>query len=281
VANSGLESTWQTYLDASPPKTFATQADALRYVKSAANTILTNPTARTGLSGFSGILHILNEHVPLAGRGIVVGGQGVGDLRITGNTISGVLMGISVGVSHRASAAEAQAKQRVPDHMQTIRIAGNTITCNVNDLAAKYARFGIFVGSAASLEIEGNRLSTSPVGVAAAPAADGIRVAGYLGAKAVIRQNYTTGFAMGIRVIPLAGNGPGTRAPGFSDFSYTAPIRPGSLWLVADNAIQTARVPPPVGPFWPTVTRPGAAAPPLPAPYIDAPACLLVGNAVS
>jgi hypothetical protein len=283
VAASGLESTWQTFLNANAPKAFATPADALRYVKTAADTILTTPAARAGLSGFGGILHILNEHVPLAGRGIVVGGQAIGDLHIVGNTISDVLLGISVAVSHRASATETKAKQRTPDHMQTIRIASNTIACSANDVAGRNARFGVFVGNANSLEIEGNRLTLTRAGITVAPPADAIRVVGYLGPKAVIRHNYVSSFAMGIRVVPLTGNGPGTRAPVFQDFSYLAPIRFGSQWLVADNFIEgaSARVPP-IGPFWKTKNTSGnPAGAAVPNPYIDAPACMRVNNAHS
>jgi hypothetical protein len=273
ATDTGLATTWQTYLNANAPKEFATQIDAARYVKAQANTILTTAEARVGLSAFSGVLHTLNQHVPLAGRGIVVGGQAIGDLHIRDNVISGVLMGISVGVSHRASTAEADAKQRTPDHMQTIRIVGNTIACSANDVASKSARFGVFVGNANSLEIAGNRVTSTAAGISTTPPADAIRVVGYIGMKAVIRHNHATGFAMGIRVIPLTGNGPGKRAPSLSGVAYTDPIRSGSLWLVADNAIESASATAPIGPFTPT-----KGSPPAPAAYIDAAACVLVNN---
>jgi len=290
TASKGLQTTWQTYLDANAPKTFATQADAIRYVKQAASTILTDPAARAGLSGFAGVLHTLNEHVPLAGRGIVVGGQAITDLRIVGNTISGVILGLSVGVSHRASAAENKAKQRTPDHMGTVSILDNTIACSANDVASKQARFGIFVGSAHSLEIDGNRLTLAPAGITTAPPADAIRVIGYLGLKAVIRRNYMTGFAMGIRAVALTGNGPGTRAPVFTQANaYQLATRIGNQWLVADNVIEAASATPQIGPFWktkiqqptpqnPNPQNPNPAA--IPGPYIDAYSCLQVNNVI-
>ncbi len=288
VTSGNIGSTWQTYINANAPKEFATAADALHYVKASANTILTNPAARAGLSAFGGILHLLNEHVPLAGRGIVVGGQAISDLHIINNAISGVIMGISVGVSHRASAAEAKAKQRTPDHMQTIRIVGNVIACQANDVTSKNSRFGIFVGSANSLEIEGNRLTLTPSGIPTAPPADAIRLVGYLGLKAVIRHNYMTGFAMGVRAVPLTGNGPGTRAPAFFNQEfYLTRIRQGNQWLVADNAIEGASAKPTIGPFWKTVFTTqnpgGSSSNPVPEPtaYIDAPSCPQVNNAVS
>jgi hypothetical protein len=268
-----LGPTWQTFLNANAPKEFATATDAARYLKKTANQLLTTPAARAGFSGFAGVLHTLNEHVPLAGRGIVVGGQTIADVHIENNSISGVLMGISTGVSHRASAAETKNKQRTPDHMETVRIAGNTIACAANDVASKNARFGVFVGSASSLVIEDNDVSLAPVGIASVPPADGIRVVGYLGPRAIIRGNHTQRFAMGIRIVALTGNGPGQRAPGAGDASYLQPIRPGHLWLVADNVIETASASPPAGPF---TSRAAAQSP---VPYVEAPACMRVDNA--
>jgi len=260
-------------VSASSPKMFATQTDAKNYLKQAANSILTDPKAREGYSAFASVLQSLYQHVPLASRGISYGGQGLGVLSVTGNTISGVLLGISVGVSHAASAAENKDKQRTPDHMNLVRIADNTVSCRANDIASAQARFGVFVGNADSVEIEGNRLDASAAGRAARPGADGIRVVGYLGPRMIVRGNYTSGFLTGIRVMPLVGNGPGQRAPQIGA-EYLQGLRTqGSLWLVADNVVAGASAHTPPGPFEPTKNPPAA-----PGPYIDAWACLLVDN---
>lgn len=161
--------------------------------------------------------------------------------------------------------------------MQTVRVVGNTVACSANDVATKNARFGLFVGNVDSLDIEGNRVTLIAAGITSVPPADAIRVVGYLGGKAVIRDNYVTGFAMGVRVVPLTGNGPGTRAE-VDVGDYLAPIRPGSLWLVADNAIEGASTTPQVGPFWPTKPTAAGAAAPAVHDYIDAPQCLQVNN---
>jgi hypothetical protein len=274
LTDRDLVSTWQTYLENNAPKTFATQADASNYLKRAANLILTDATARQGFSAFAAVLRSLSQHVPLAGRGISYGGQGLGRLSITGNVISGVLLGISVGVSHKASAAEAQADQRTPDHMGNVHIAANSVACQANDLASKQARFGIFVGNAESVEIEDNRLGIQPAGLTGMLPADGIRVVGYLGRRMIIRGNYTSGFPLGIRVMPLVGNGPGQRAKPMIDVPYTRGLREGSsLWLVADNVVAGGRQRAMPGPFEPT-KNPTAG----PTPFIDAWACLLVDN---
>jgi hypothetical protein len=275
LTDSGLTSTWQTYLKEKAPNAFATPTDAKNYLKQAANSILTDPKAREGYSAFASVLQSLYQHVPLAGRGISYGGQGLGLLSITGNTISGVLMGISVGVSHTASADETKKKQRTPDRMNLVRVADNTVACGANDVASAHARFAIFVGNADSVEIERNRLDVKPAGRAARPAADAIRVVGYLGPRMIVRGNYTSGFAIGIRVMPLVGNGPGQRAQVIADTQYPQGVRNGSLWLVADNVVTGAAAHPVPGPFEPT-KNPTAG----PNPYLDAWACLLVDNVV-
>jgi hypothetical protein len=273
LTDRGLTSTWQTYLQDKAPKEFATATDAKRYLKQAANSILTDAKERAGYSAFSSVLRAFYQHVPLAGRGISYGGRGLGELSITGNTISGVLLGISVGVSHQATADEASKKQRSPDHMRLVRIAGNSVACRANDVASKAARFGIFVGNADSVEIESNRVDVQPVGLAGLPAADGIRVVGYLGPRMIVRHNYTSGFAMGIRVMPLAGTGPGQRAQPSEGLEYTRGIRQGSLWLVADNVVTGAAKNAQHGPFEPTQNSIAG-----PSAFIDAWACLLVDN---
>jgi hypothetical protein len=281
AASQALASTWQAWLDENAPKEFGTQTDAANYLKTAANTILTEAASRAGMSAFGGVVRGLVGHVPLASRGIVVGGRTIGDLHIADNAVTGVLMGISVGVSH-ASTTKGKppaTHQRTPDHMQTIRIVDNVIGCVVNDVGAKPtrgpARFGIFVGSANSLDIEANRITTVRETIFVGAPADAIRVVGYLGAKAVIRGNHTSNFAMGIRVVPLSGNGPGTRVTqrNGTNPSYTQAITPGRQWLVIDNVIEGASRTASFGPFS-RHTPPK----PAPAPYIDAPACLQVNN---
>jgi hypothetical protein len=273
LTDRGLTSTWQTYLQAKAPQTFATPTDAANFLRQAANSILTDPAARQGYSAFASVLRTLYQHTPLAARGISYGGQGLGSLSITGNAISDVLMGISVGVSHKATDVETGNEQRSPDHMQVVRIAGNSVACLANDTASKRSRFGIFVGNADSVEIEDNRLDYRLAGLFGLPTADGIRVVGYLGPRVIIRRNYTSGFGTGIRVMPLTGNGPGQRAPSPGEIEYAQGLRSGPLWLVADNAVTGASERATPGPFEPTKNQVAG-----PFAYIDAWACLLVDN---
>lgn len=272
TARQALASTWQAWLDTNAPKEFGTHTDAANYLKKAATTILTDATSRANMSEFDKVVGWLNADVPLASRGIVVGGRAVQDVHILNNAISGVVMGISVGVSHRASGNEVSSHQRAPDHMQTIRIVGNTITCHMNHFAAAFrgpARFGVFVGNADSLSIEDNRIMRAPALASETRAADAIRVVGYLGPKAIVRANHTTNFAMGVCVVPLTGNGPGKLDKG-RDTQYLETLSEGPQWLVIDNVIENGSDNPPSPPFVREF---------LPSAYIDAPRCLLVNNA--
>jgi len=250
TAYPGLQSTWQTFLDQNAPSEFATQRDALAFVKASADRILTEPALRAQFSGFEDIVRIIAQRdVGSAQRGIAVGGQAVGDLHILGNTIAGVLQGITVGVSHRAAISDA------PDHTQTVSIRDNHVDVVLDVLAKTAARYGIFVGNCNSLQIEGNRLTMHVAGAGAdALPADGVRVWGYLGKKMVVRHNQVTSFETGIRVVVVTAVGQvSTRAP---TTPSTNPTRSGPLWLVADNVLESVHDP------------------------IAAPATVVVGNAV-
>lgn len=282
AAKPALASTWQAWLDTNAPKEFGTTTDAANFLKKSANTILTDPASRAGMSEFSKVFQYFNNHKPLAARGIVVGGQAITDLHILNNSVSAVLMGISVGVSHHASAAERKNQRRNPDLMQTIRIVGNVVACEVNDVGAASrgpARFGIFVGNANSLDIEANRVTQTAANIEDVPASDAIRVVGYLGQKVIIRGNYTSDFAMAVCVVPLDHDRPGQVESGSKRPYYIEPIMAGSQWLVIDNMIENASAAAPA-------PRPRGQAtwPPFSSqlgtlkPYIEAPACLLVNN---
>jgi hypothetical protein len=272
AATPALASTWQAWLDTNAPKEFGTKTDAANFLKKSATTILTEAASRAGMSEFGRALQEMNNHVPLAARGIVVGGQAISDLHIADNSISGVLMGICVGVSHHASAAEQSAQQRTPDHMQSIRILGNRIACQVNDVGAVNrapARFGIFVGNGNSVEIESNRITVTAARIPNLPLIDAIRVVGYLGPKAIVRANHTTNFATGICIVPLTGNGPGKLAQGKQRPNYLEPMSSGQQWLVIDNVIENGFSKPTQAPFSSQFTA---------SAHIDAPRFLLVNN---
>jgi Family of unknown function (DUF6519) len=246
-----LRQAWTTLLNQrAAKKTFATERDALMFVKGTANAILTEPMVRSGFTAFSGVVRTI-QRAPrgVAARGIVIGGRGAADVRIRNNTIDGALQAITAGVSHTARASDP------PDRITTITISGNTIGSYLSVLGRKMARHGISVGNADSVLIENNRAGLTRDPHTTDVLADGIHVYGYLGKRMIVRHNHVADYDTGIRVVAL--KGPGSVAgPSRKGILYQTPTRDGNLWLVADNAV-TARTGPP----------------------IDAAACLLVDNA--
>lgn len=259
TVDRGLSTTWQTYLKANAPETFATPRDAANYLTAAANKILTTPSERAGYSAFAGVLRGLQSHVPAMSRGISVGGRGITQLVVSGNSIDGALMGVSVGVSHTATPDEVGRHQRTPDHMVNVHVAGNVIGCYANDIAARVGRFGIFIGNVASTLVENNCVFVTAMGISTPPPADGIRVLGLLGTRAIVRGNQINGFALGIRLVPLVTPGIGLPAQVSTfplDAAYQTTIRPGPLYLVADNVIDGSSAAPPLGPWQSTRNPP-------------------------
>jgi hypothetical protein len=248
-SHPGLQATWQTFLDQNAPKEFATPRDALNFVKSAATRIVSDPTARAQLAGFSDVVNTLAQQSRLlpAARGIVITGRASRHVDIHNNDITGFLQGIGCAVSHREPTAGA------PDRMQTVSISGNRIDIGLNLLARGTARLGIFVGNVDSLEIDNNRaILTVDRGATGLPS-DGIRVWGYLGKKVEVLNNHLTGFTgAGIKVVALAGVGKVITEPQ----KPSVDTRPGNLWLIANNALEFIHTP------------------------IDAPACMQSGNII-
>jgi hypothetical protein len=253
MSHSGLQSAWQTYFEQNPPGTLASQRDALRVLQQTADRVLTDPAVGQQISAFSeAVRAIAASDVPVAQRGIAVGGQAITDLRIHQNTIAGVLQGITVGVSQR----EPKVDDAVYDVTQTVSIRDNSVEVVLGLLAKTAARFGIFVGNCQSLQIDGNRLAMTPSAAGYLPS-DGIRVWGYLGPKVVVRHNHVSTFTTGIRVVAMGGVGVQLQTPPrtASPPVYTATINFGPQWLVADNLLDGIK------------------------DAIEAPACLLVANA--
>jgi hypothetical protein len=146
------------------------------------------------------------------GQGIVVGGTGVGTVRIDRNLVENAVQGIHVGVS--------DAKLRVQQSADTVIVSGNIVHALV---PAEYPRdrHGIFVGNSRSTHILDTvatlrRLGTAPTGAAPTPV-EGIRVHGVLGPFLCVRQSSLAGFQVGVRVVPLP------------------PLPKARMWLVAET----------------------------------------------
>ncbi len=245
-----LRTVWQTYLDTTGPREFASGADLLNYVKQSATTLLSDPSAQQQFSGFRDLVRFFaRTQSTIARAAIVVGGRAVTALSIENNVIDGFLQGVVVGVSHREAAPALPA-----DSAGTVAIRDNRIGIVLDSVLAKAAgRYAIYVGNVGSLQIENNRATlTAPSGVE--NLTEGIRVFGYLGRKMIVRHNYLTRFQTGIRVVEVTAPGSYNTIAAPGSQAYLSAIRPGPLWLVADNVLEAIRVP------------------------INAPSCMQLGN---
>lgn len=236
-----LRTVWQTYLDTAGPRQFASRTDLLNYLKRSAATLLANPAEQQQFSGFREVVRTLaRNQSTIARAAIVVGGRAITTLSVEDNVIGGFLQGVVVGVSHREAVPTLPA-----DSAGTVVIRNNRIGIVLDAVLAHAAgRYAIYVGNVGSLQIENNRATlTAPgAGIAEIPA-DGIRVFGYLGRKMIVRHNHLTGFETGIHVAEVGkpGSYNGVHAP--PSQSYLLAIQEGPLWLVADNVLETTRVP--------------------------------------
>jgi hypothetical protein len=242
-----LMTVWQTYLDTTGPKEFASSADLLNYLKQSATTLLSSPSAHQQFSGFRDLIRFFaRSQSTIARAAIVVGGRAVIALSIENNVIDGFLQGIVVGVSHREATPALPA-----DSAGTIVIRDNRIGIVLDPVLAHAAgRYAIYVGNVGSLQIENNRATlTAPSGVE--NPTEGI---GYLGRKMIVRHNYLTRFQTGIRVVEVTAPGSYNTIAAPGSEAYLTAIRTGPLWLVADNILEAARIP------------------------INAPSCMQIGN---
>jgi len=230
-----IRTVWQTFVDTTGRKDFASSRDLLNFVKQSAATLLTNRAVQQQFSGFSELIRFFERNQSTIARAaIVVGGRAVTALRVENNVIDGFLQGVVVGVSHRETAPPA-----VPaDSAGNVVIRDNRIGIVLDPVLGHAAgRYAIYVGNVDSLQIENNRATlTLPAGMEIDT--DGIRVIGYLGRKMIVRHNHVSRFQTGIRVVEVTAPGRyDTQVPPPGE-AYLRPLRQGPLWLVADNVLE-------------------------------------------
>ena len=156
-----------------------------------------------------GLLAVQNRAV---GQGIVTAGTQIGTVRIDGNLVEDTIQGIHVGVSDAGS--------NEVDNADTVVISRNVVHALVPvDFARD--RHGVFVGNARTTHIVDTvatlrRTGTLAPGAVATPV-EGIRIYGTLGPFLTVRQSSLSGFAVGVRVVPLA------------------PVPRSHMWLVGET----------------------------------------------
>lgn len=132
----------------------------------------------------------------VASQGIVIGGRVARKVDVTGNLVDDAVVGIQVGLSHRASAGAA------PDVAGRVRITDNVVSLQL-PMERKRGQFGIFVGNVDHATIAGNSVRMTTRAATARPYDEGLRIWGHLGLFLAVRENVVTNAVTGIRIVPL------------------------------------------------------------------------------
>jgi hypothetical protein len=203
-SDSSLKNEWREALEAEYPTPARSAEELRKRVSKLAARFVTDKKLMNRFRLFEAYINgVAAQNKSFAAQGITIGGRLAKDIHVLNNVISNVLQGIHAGVSHRT-------KNREPDTMSNLLIAGNSIHILLPDFAGKIDRYGIFVGNAQNTIIENNTIKLERTG-SADILINGISVWGFLGRRLMIAQNLVESmngdqkksFDHGIVVMPL------------------------------------------------------------------------------
>lgn len=158
-------------------------------------------------------------------RGIVVGGRQASEVSIEHNSVLNAAQGIAIGLS------KSEPQQGTPLVVERATVLCNTVQIDLSKADQKRNRFGIFVGNANSLLLEGNRVQVKDREVGKEVQMESIRLSGVYGLHLVVRANHMSDTQVGIRFTALA---PLPDKPGENG-------RMTCLWLFDSNLAENAR----------------------------------------
>jgi hypothetical protein len=193
-----LRSAWSALLEKRPLAGPATAGDVASHLYALADEILLEGPASTEPLFRDQLLQFQRDIRPVASQGIVIGGRRAGDVRILNNSVTGVLQGVHLGLSHKRQPQPGPA-----DLAGRVRISGNRI---VLLLAAgvRRERHGIFLGSVDSAIVDDNHVQVVRFAGSEPPlrlqSVDGIRVFGWLGALLLVEHNHLVDCTTGVLV---------------------------------------------------------------------------------
>ncbi len=128
-------------------------------------------------------------------RAIVVAGELAREVRIADNVLGDAAQGIAIGLS-RAEESEGTSLQ-----VERALVVGNSVRVRLGEADLKRNRFGIFVGNAQSLLVQGNRVTVDDERVFEA-GMESLRLSGAYGRSMVVRDNHVSGTSTGINFAP-------------------------------------------------------------------------------
>ena len=211
---------WQNIARAAPPGPLRSDGDLLAYAKGMARRLVTDAEFRVRFPSAQGWFTALAANVQPAGhQGIVIGGRSLGSGEISGNRIEGFAFGLHIGLSH-------SDPTRVDfDTARSVTVQDNEIFLR-RPFEAPAGSYGVFVGNAARVRIEGNEVRWSRTD-ARWSYREAFRIWGRMGELVVFRENLVDLATCGLR---MRHTGPG--------------VSGGAVqWLAADNWIRGVQTP--------------------------------------
>jgi hypothetical protein len=171
--------------------------------------------------------------IEVASAGIVIAGEGGGDLRVTDNTVINALDGIHLGFSHHVAAGAAL------DIADRIQVIGNTVAVRVTAEVTHGWHRGIFVGNTRSAAV-GRNVVTAVVLGKEPPRVDGISIVGVEGNSVIVSDNDVNGARIGVRF--MATQLDGTVKPLWLVF-HNATFKCGTSIVASAGVVQSGNMP--------------------------------------
>lgn len=140
---------------------------------------------------------------PFVAQGIVIGGDSIDELRITGNRIEGANDGIRIAASGTDDPTPPRWREGAPpNRIAHAVISGNTIT--LNPLSNVSPAHGIYLGHVTRATLGQNSVSMADASFRSDTVAPhfGICQFGWRGPLLMVSENHVTGMENGIAVIP-------------------------------------------------------------------------------
>ena len=197
-----LKNVMQMIIKESPPPALKNDRAMSAYLHHSVNRLFKDEAYRKRFSAFDNYFKtVLSSDYNVASQGITVGGILCRQVKITNNTLDGMMQGIHIGMSHNGP-------RNPPSYSNSINISDNFITIKIPVNSHKFGRHGIFIGNCKNLTIENNNVYLQRMPKANYVHIDGIRVWGIFGDRLMITKNHVAsadevamnGFDVGIRV---------------------------------------------------------------------------------
>ncbi|MBT9491861.1 MAG: right-handed parallel beta-helix repeat-containing protein [Paucibacter sp.] len=131
-------------------------------------------------------------------RGIVVAGSSATLVTIAHNSVIHAAQGIAIGLSR------SDAPNSAPLSVERASVLDNQVQIGLGERDLTRNRFGIFVGNARSLAVEGNRVTQPEAALTGKISLEAIRLSGAYGLMLYVRGNHMSGTSTGIGFSPLA-----------------------------------------------------------------------------